>query len=272
MVKERLLAWKAKNTNASGEHVLLTSVLCYRDGVSESQFNICVEQEIPQIREAYRRLGGDVVQLKVTFIIVGKRHHTRFFPTNASQSYSYTKQAWDPVTRETTYHGKRTNGNLKPGLLVDSVVTNPAQYNFFLQSHVAVQGNARPAHYHVLVDEMGLGKGIPELTLILCTTFGRATKVVSYAAPAYIADRLCQRGQVYLRPWANNNMGPTWSSSDFENLNGTPFTKDQLKQWRKEKALELARNSTVWGKYQDAPGRERLNPWHKDFDKCMFWL
>jgi hypothetical protein len=64
------------------------------------------------------------------------------------------------------------------------LTTNPEPYNFFLQSHTALQGTARPAHYHVLVDEMKLGSGIPELTLILCTTFGRAAKVVSYAAPA----------------------------------------------------------------------------------------
>jgi hypothetical protein len=72
---------------------------------------------------------------------------------------------------------------------VDSVVTNPKPYNFFLQSHTALQDTAYLAHYHVLVDEMKLGPDIPELTLILCTTFGRATKVVSYAAPTYVVSR-----------------------------------------------------------------------------------
>jgi hypothetical protein len=88
----------------------------YRDGVSESQFKICVNEEVPQIRKAYRELGGDDGQLKITLIIVGKRHHTRFFPTQTSQSYPFGKE-------------KRINGNLKPGLLVDSV-TNVSIHDY----------------------------------------------------------------------------------------------------------------------------------------------
>jgi hypothetical protein len=45
---------------------------------------------------------------------------------------------------------------------------------------------------------MSLGSNIPELIFVLCTTFGSTTKVISYAAPAYIADRLSQRGRDYI--------------------------------------------------------------------------
>jgi eukaryotic translation initiation factor 2C len=36
-------------------------------------------------------------------------------------------------------------------------------------------------------------------------TYVRATLGVSYASPAYYADRLCERGRCYLRPWFNPN-------------------------------------------------------------------
>lgn len=119
-----------------------------------------------------------------------------------------------------------------------------------LTFHVPVQRIARPAHYHVLLDEMNLGKDVPEITLILCTTFGRATKVVSYAGPAYMADILCERGRVCLRLWANDEVGPKWLSDDLKNGDGTPFTKDQFKERKKARALQLLRDSRIWGGLQ----------------------
>ncbi|KAF1972573.1 hypothetical protein BU23DRAFT_569087 [Bimuria novae-zelandiae CBS 107.79] len=104
--------------------------------------------------------------------------------------------------------GQSENGNLEPGLLVDKVVTNRLPYNIFLQSHQAIQGTARSTHYHVLEDEMDLGTTesptkktnlLTELTHFLCFAFSRATKGVSYVAPAYMADRFREHGNVYLR-------------------------------------------------------------------------
>jgi eukaryotic translation initiation factor 2C len=37
-------------------------------------------------------------------------------------------------------------------------------------------------------------------------TYVRATLAVSYAAPTYYADRLCERGRCYLRQWYNPDM------------------------------------------------------------------
>jgi eukaryotic translation initiation factor 2C len=164
-------------------------MLFYRDGISESQFKQCIEDEISTIKDAYRTMCKQEVNL--TFVICGKRHHTRFYAVEKSQTYPLKTS--DPT---------KLNGNLKPGLLVTKVVTNPTPFNFFLQSHLALKGTARSAHYHVLEDGMNIGKKkLPELTMMLCYAFGRSTTGVSYAAPAYIADRLCERGRVYLRAW-----------------------------------------------------------------------
>ena len=67
-------------------------------------------------------------------IVASKRHHIRFFPGSAGDK----------------------NGNPHPGTLVERDVTHPFEYDFYLNSHSAIQGTARPVHYHVLIDEIGL--------------------------------------------------------------------------------------------------------------------
>jgi eukaryotic translation initiation factor 2C len=153
-------------------------MLFYRDGISESQFKDCIKHEISTIENAYRELSGQELQL--TLIICGKRHNTRFYATEKDQTY--------PVSSKDTDKDAKLNGNLKPGLLVTKVVTNAVPENFFLQSHRAIKGTARSAHYHILRDDLRLGlKRASELTMMLCYVFSRATTGVSYVAPAYNA-------------------------------------------------------------------------------------
>ncbi|KAF2740119.1 stem cell self-renewal protein Piwi, partial [Polyplosphaeria fusca] len=203
MVEERLEAWYAHR----GRKPFPTSILFYRDGISESQFAECKEKEVAAIRTGFSAFAtkhdNPTASCKVTFVVVGKRHHTRFFPPSKEESYT---------TGKTPPAGKApiVNGNVQPGLFVDEVITAPEDYNFFLQSHSAIQGTARSAHYTVLEDKMGLisrnektgvvdGSNLANLTHNLCYSYARATTGVSYVAPAYIADRLCERGRVYLR-------------------------------------------------------------------------
>jgi eukaryotic translation initiation factor 2C len=111
---------------------------------------------------------------------------------------------------------------------------------------------------------------------MLCFAFGRATTGVSYLAPAYIADRLCEQGRAYLRPWAENaDQAPVWEPP--KDRDGKPFSKEAFQQWSKERALDLARNKTVWGKnYNDGKNlpevERRFNPWHPNLDGGMFWM
>lgn len=252
MVTERLRAWSENNEGALPEQVLF-----YRDGISESHFKSCQDVEVAAIRRAFADLCTKLKRtetLKLTFVVVGKRHHTRFYPTAAKDTTNLLR-------------GK-DNSNLQPGLYVDRNVTDPARFNFYLQSHQAIQGTARSAHYHVLVDEIGFGNGkdLPNVTHALCYAFGRATKGISYCAPCYIADRLCERGRVYLRRW-------NLKSSGFGQppLPKAGETKEEaLRKWKKDCALKLARNETmpfdsetrIWGQYNDdaSKGEVRMNP------------
>ncbi|KAI4624032.1 hypothetical protein J4E80_003845 [Alternaria sp. BMP 0032] len=222
----------------------------------------------------YEQAGGDATKLSLTFVIVGKRHHTRFYATKESQTRKCTVNLGGGQKEYGVI-----NGNLMPGLLVDDVVTNPGNYNFFLQSHCAIKGTARSAHYHVLQDDMNLGSAsLPDLTMQLCSAFSRATHSVSYVAPAYMADRLCERGRAYLRIWASNHdQGELFELPQQANGKKAKLTKEQLMNLKHGFALKLARDKTVWGEhYHDDPNDDskplRLNPWHPNLDQGMFWM
>lgn len=96
------------------------------------------------------------------------------------------------------------------GTVADRGITEARNWDFFLQSHMAIQGTARPAHYLVLLDEIFIDRPLPKgmdfktnadvlktLTHNTCYLFGRATKAVSICPPAYYADIACERARRY---------------------------------------------------------------------------
>ncbi len=189
MLRSRLLLWHS-HWNAYPENILV-----YRDGVSESQYPQVLSEELEKMREESRKLYSQDKQPppRFTLIIVGKRHHTRFFPLHENSACD-----------------KR--GNPNRGLVVDRGITEARNWDFFLQSHNAIQGTARPAHYVVLWDEIFTNETVhqaiqPELqptdrlerlTHSLCYLFSRAAKAVSIPAPVYYADIACERAGRYL--------------------------------------------------------------------------
>lgn len=76
MVAERVDKWVAKNDgNLPG------NILFYRDGVSESQFEIVKTLEFEQIRQGFGMAAKNcgispILDVKITLLVVGKRHHT----------------------------------------------------------------------------------------------------------------------------------------------------------------------------------------------------
>ena len=88
--------------------------------------------------------------------------------------------------------------------VVDNTVTRGDSWDFYLQSHHAIVGTARPAHYFVLLDEIfrkttkdPVGE-LERLTFNLCHLYGKATVSVSIPPPVYYADLACGRGKRYL--------------------------------------------------------------------------
>ncbi|RIA95249.1 Piwi domain-containing protein [Glomus cerebriforme] len=162
-------------------------ILFYRDGVSEGQFKIVLEEEIKAIKTACKSLD-EKYNPTITFVVVQKRHHTRFFPMGDRES-------------------DRT-GNCQPGTVVESTITHPFEFDFYLQSHPGLQGTSRPTHYHVLLDQNGFNAdSLQTLSYNLCYVFARCTRAVSLVPPVYYAHLVCSRARFHAT-------GENWSDTD----------------------------------------------------------
>lgn len=188
MVLSRLTLWQKHNKNNLPENILI-----YRDGVSEGQYQLVLENELPLIRRAcaqkYPATATKQGLPRVSIIVCGKRHNTRFYPTSEQNADK--------------------NANCRNGTVVDRGVTEVRFWDFYLQAHTSLKGTARPCHYYVILDEIFGGRAVKglhknnadaleDLTHNMCYLFGRATKGVSLCPPAYYADVLCTRTRCYM--------------------------------------------------------------------------
>ncbi|CAE6447538.1 unnamed protein product [Rhizoctonia solani] len=197
MMIERLNAFKAKN------NLLPQRIIFFRDGVSEGQFMVVRDDELPKVNAAFAKFkerDGKPYKPKLTMLVAGKRHHTRFFPTKNEDA---------------------DKGNCKPGTVVDRGATAVYDHDFYLQAHAGLQGTTRPTHYTVVHDEIGFkADQLQGITYGMAYLFARATKAVSLVPPAYYADLACERGRCYLNQLLNAFDGATsiksGSSSDEE--------------------------------------------------------
>lgn len=171
MTQEHLESFEAANRR------LPERILFYRDGVSEGQYAQVLNEEVKALKAgcaAYR--AGYAPTL--TMVIVQKRHHTRFMTANPQDA--------------------DRSGNIPAGTVVDTAVTHPTLFDFFLCSHGGIQGTSRPTHYHVIYDDH---KFTPDdlqlLSYQLCYTFGRCTRSVSVATPAYYAHLVAFRARFH---------------------------------------------------------------------------
>ncbi|KAJ3217348.1 argonaute 1, partial [Clydaea vesicula] len=156
-------------------------IVFYRDGVSEQQFNDVLAFEVDAIRRACQNLEQNY-RPTITFIVVQKRHHARFFPIRKEDS--------------------DRSGNVLPGTVIEAGVTHPSAFNvefdFYLCSHPGLQGTSKPTHYHVLRDENNFSSdSLQELTYRMCYLYCRATRSVSVCPPAYYAHLVAARARFH---------------------------------------------------------------------------
>ncbi|OLY79469.1 Protein argonaute 10 [Smittium mucronatum] len=162
-----------KNYKSSGK--IPTGIIFYRDGVSEGQYEQVLNEEIKEIREACKMIQPDYSP-PITFIVATKRHHTRFFPTDSKQT--------------------DRSGNCSSGTVVDTLITNPSCFDFYLQSHQGLLGTSRSTHYTVLVNEKRYNADqLQQFTYNLCYQYSIATKAVSIVTPVYYAHRAALKGR-----------------------------------------------------------------------------
>ncbi|KAF5939131.1 hypothetical protein HYC85_023390 [Camellia sinensis] len=170
-------------------------IIFFRDGVSETQFYKVLREELQAIQAACSRFPS--YKPPITFAVVQKRHHTRLFP-NETQTHQQSS------TRD-----QFLDENIPPGTVVDTVITHPREFDFYLCSHWGVKGTSRPTHYHVLWDENQFTSDeLQKLVYNLCYTFVRCTKPVSLVPPAYYAHLAAYRGRLYLERSDPSSISP----------------------------------------------------------------
>lgn len=226
-----VLRWCQKNK------ISPVNVFYFRDGVSEGEFQKVLDQEIDEIRKCINEVGR--TKCKLTVIVGTKRHHIRFFPDKPADGDK--------------------NSNPLPGTVVETEVTHPFHYDFYLCSHVAIQGTARPVHYHVLMDEINMPVDLLQ-TMIYHQSYQyvRSTTPVSLHPAIYYAHLAAARGRAHedmdasakdpnLRqqemrmPLAKHNDAATVASSKLRDVEAAPL----LPIGGKDGPEKLARNDNI---------------------------
>ncbi|KAI5332232.1 hypothetical protein L3X38_022361 [Prunus dulcis] len=177
-------------------------IVVFRDGVSEGQFDMVLNEELLDLKRA---LGGIKYYPTITLIVAQKRHHTRLFP-------------------ESMRDGSST-GNVLPGTVVDTIIVHPFEFDFYLCSHYGALGTSKPTHYHVLWDEHRFTSDqLQKLIYDLCFTFARCTKPVSLVPPVYYADLVAYRGRLYHESMEGQSPASASSSSSSSSSASLPLS------------------------------------------------
>lgn len=139
-------------------------IVIYRDGVGEGQLPYVVSTELEGINEKLKQIYSPD-EVKMSFVIVTKRINTRIFSENRC--------------------------NPPPGTVVDSVVTDPAKYDFFLVSQSVRDGTVSPTSYNVIHDGIHWSPDIMQkLSYNLCHLYFNWSGTVRVPAPCQYAHKL----------------------------------------------------------------------------------
>ena len=114
MVKELLIEFYKANRKLKPSKIIF-----YRDGVSEGQFDQVLVHEVRAVQQACIMLEKDY-RPRITFVVVHKRRHTRLFCENQRDEVGKAR-------------------NVPPGTTVDSGITHPYEFDFYLCSHYGIQ-------------------------------------------------------------------------------------------------------------------------------------
>ncbi|KAI1729605.1 piwi domain-containing protein [Ditylenchus destructor] len=151
-------------------------IVIVRDGVSEGEFAMTLEKELPALKIACSEYDTDY-KPKFVFIVVNKRHRKRFFL-------------------------KRTLGNTEPGTVIDTKITRPDIMEFFLQSHLPLRGTVKIPQYSVLKCEINITKDeIQGFMNALCHSHQIVNSAVSIPAPVFQAHELAKRGMANFKAY-----------------------------------------------------------------------
>lgn len=167
--------------SAVGGGSLPSQIYYMRDGVSEGQFSHVLQQEVPHIKGVLRDISGKPWGGKLTVIVASKRHHVRAFPKPGDNTTGDQK------------------GNPLPGCLIERDVTMPREFDFYMFSHIALQGTSRPVHYTILSDDANHPPNvIQNMIYEHCYQYMRSTTSVSLHPAVYYAHLASNRAKAHV--------------------------------------------------------------------------
>ena len=181
---------------------LPAQVYYFRDGVSEGQFIHVMQQEVPHIKAVLSSLSNTGSWTgKITVIIASKRHHIRAFPAPGGAAAD-------------------KNANPLPGVLIEKDVTMPYEWDFYLYSHIALQGTSRPVHYTVLHDEASHEPNrLQNMIYEHCYQYMRSTTSVSLFPAVYYAHLASNRAKAHEE--ISSSEGPQGGAGYKQNVQGS---------------------------------------------------
>ncbi|XP_043787513.1 piwi-like protein Ago3 [Apis laboriosa] len=142
-------------------------IIVYRDGVGDGQLDTVAKYEVKQLLATFKTIEINY-QPTLTVIVVQKRINTRLFEISST--------------------GLK---NPPPGTIVDSHITKPALYDFFLVSQNIRQGTVSPTHYIVIYDNKKMKPDhIQRLTYKLCHLYYNWPGTIKVPAPCQYAHKL----------------------------------------------------------------------------------
>lgn len=190
-----------QHTNKYPSHIIV-----YRDGLSEGDFQRTLYEEKTSFESAFMKIDPKF-KPTLTYIVVTKRHHTKFFLKD--QSEGIEEQGF----------------NVRPGTLVEDSVTTNNYYDFFLTTQVGQMGLAKPTHYYILWNTWNQKPSFwPTITHAFTYLFCRSTCTVALPSPVLYAHLAAKRAKETMdgAVFANRLEGRYFqmdSAADFHQLN-----------------------------------------------------
>jgi eukaryotic translation initiation factor 2C len=213
-------------------------IIVYRDGVADGQFGRALDSELGCLRAALAEFDrADLDAVSIAFVVCQKRHHTRLFYQQAGPGGAPPGDFLNPCVglcvdgRGFNPNGGGAGGGATGGATggggPDEIgcIVGGNLNEFYLNSHAAVLGTSKPTKYILLYDDIGFKMSELQLfTFWLTHLYGRCTRSVSVAAPAYYAHWAARRGKVLLQGGANPHSLHEWSTQWIDG--------DDHKKWR----------------------------------------
>uniref|UniRef100_A0A3Q2Z002 Piwi-like RNA-mediated gene silencing 1 n=3 Tax=Hippocampus comes TaxID=109280 RepID=A0A3Q2Z002_HIPCM len=142
-------------------------IIVYRDGVGDGQLHSVVNYEVAQIIDSIKSMGQEYMP-KLSMVVVKKRINCRLFEHSSGKIL-----------------------NPPPGTVVDTEVTRPEWYDFYIVSQAVNFGSVSPTHYNVVYDTSGLKPDhMQRLTYKLCHMYYNWQGIIAVPAPCQYAHKL----------------------------------------------------------------------------------